>query len=203
MKKHLIILIIILATSAEVIGQENPKINEVGISLQSLNSFGVTYKYGTTNGLIRFQGLGINGDDYEYENLQDSLKISSKGFSISIRAGYEWRSTVADKIELRYGGDLFYGYSIHKDNSEYQYSSYTSQFENTGHSYGLGGVLGANYLFTNNLFIGIEIMPSISKQNNKNIFSDSDTNEMREATRSNINYELNLNNALLTLGFRF
>lgn len=190
-----------LATINLINAQSTDKQHEIGIALTNFQSIGVTYKIGKSNALWRFTTLIGNGTNSE--SVADTIVDKSSYSGVLLRAGREWRKAPTEKIEMRWGFDLFYNY-----NYSYRSSNRTGTFrdnarESRNHYYGLNAVLGANYLFNDNLFIGIEILPYVRILSGRYNETNLSTGEEQDWTVSEFSYGLDSSSALFVFGFRF
>ena len=202
MKKTLLLLLCV-SMSYALMAQETVKKKEVGLVFSSLNQFGLTYKTGTDKSLWRFNTLFLSGDNMK--NTSDSTvgKQNSMGFGVKI--GKEYRKNIIEKLEFRYGADLSFSYSHSKstynDNTIYSYERFNEQ---TSYTPGVNLVLGLNYLISENLIIGAEVLPyfrytsGTAKEKNRQYGDIVFENDI-----SGFSYGLSNSSVLLSLVYRF
>ncbi|WP_064966863.1 hypothetical protein [Tenacibaculum ovolyticum] len=180
--------------------QEKEKRQEVGINFTSLNNFGVTYKVGTSKNLWRFNILAINFNNSKDEetNIQQQVHENyNRGAGISI--GKEFRKVITKNLEFRYGFDVAFNYNwyknINKNNNDYYES------ERTIYTPSLIGVIGANYVFSENLAFGVELLPRFSYRTGKNRIVNGGVETKGDI--SGFGFNLNNDVARLSLSYRF
>ncbi|MFC2138295.1 hypothetical protein ACFLTE_08980 [Bacteroidota bacterium] len=203
MKKSLTVLIGIIL-SLFLNAQENAKCKEVGLTFYNLDNFGMTFKIGSTNSLWRINSFLVNGINQKYD--QDSSSRSSNVLRFDIKFGREFRKSIKDNFEFRYGVDLSFQYSKVKTEVDdisvrnYEYSNESLTFEP-----GINVILGFNYLINENLILGAEYLPGINYVFGYNSSKRNDGIEPIESKHDNsgINYGLQSGAALLSLSYRF
>ena len=201
MRKFLILVSISLATYNLSTAQDKVDQNEVGIAISNFQSIGLTYKIGQSSALWRLNTIVLNG--FESSAKADTTVEDKSGFGITIRAGREWRKSPAEKVEIRYGFDLQYSYNKGFNSSNYTGTFRDNAIESNYHRYGVNLVFGANYLFNNNLFLGIEILPNFLIESGTYKTQNLYTGAEQEFKLSGISYGLDSSSALLTFGIRF
>lgn len=189
--------------------QEKEKQHEAGVTFSSLNSFGLTYRSGHVGALWRFNTLLATGNNSSTEQ-NDSTTIDRAGIGIKLSVGREWRKTISNKVQVRYGADLQAGFSNYTQETDHGSNvPFHTERIDKAKEIGFNLVLGVNYWFTDQLFVGAEILPAF-------IYSD------REYTSDNVSYSgpdpekntftsheegfsygLSSNTALLSVGVKF
>ena len=152
-------LIILFTTLSAQESKEKVRVKEAGITFSSLNNFGLTYRIGNQNAVWRFNSFYLSGGG----NFYDDNSYHAIGFSLN--AGREYRKSINDQFQFRYGADASFGYNVNTADEVSPYVTYPSpQYYNEGRSLsgGLNLVLGLNYILKNNLVIGAEVLPYIN-----------------------------------------
>lgn len=199
MKKSLLI-VFALFIGISSFAQETKKQKEVAIAFGSLNSFGLTYKFGKTNSLWRINTLMVSGNNYDESS--DSLERNNSSFGFNLRFGKEFRKSITDKLELRYGADLFLGTDQTSNGVDDKSAfGYTNEQKTESISPGISLVFGFNYLISENLLLGAEMMPGISYTMGTITRTQNDIETKSDMT--SLNYGLSNSPVLLTLAYRF
>jgi hypothetical protein len=191
-------LFLVVAIQLSSVAQETrTKINEVGITFSSLSSFGLRYKYGSPETLLRLTLLSLNGSSNNSK--PDSLaqnNNSSLGFGFNI--GFEKRKSITDKLGFYYGLDLLskYGQSENKD------IKYKDDSKSWSAGMGIALVLGLTYTINNNFILAAEVDPGIMYYYGKSKVTNSGI-QQGETTNTSVSYGLNNYGANLTLAYRF
>ncbi len=197
MKKALLVSMALFITIPFYsIAQDIPqKVHEAGINFSSLNNFGIRYKCGTDNTLLRLTLLSINGNNTATKLDSVTNNQSSMGFGFNI--GFEKRKMINEKFDFYYGLDLLSTYTYNKTvNNQFKTSS-----ENSSFSPGLGFVLGLRYKINSAFNITAEVIPSVKYSSGK----ITNTNNSVNSTQTTSGYSFGLlnSNASLTLAYRF
>ena len=195
--------LLVLAMTFTIIcyAQDNPKQKEVGITMSNLNSFGLTFKIGKSTALWRINTLFIAGG--ESEEVADTTRVSFKSNGVNVQMGREWRSLVTDKFVLRYGVDFKFIYS-HSERVRFDTGTFRdSENFRTTYRYGFNIVLGMNYLITDRIFIGGELLPSLLFETGEATEFNLFTGETEQKDISGYSYGFDSGSVLLTFGFRF
>ena len=185
------------------VAQETQKQKEVGIAFRNLDNFGLTFRSGTNKSLWRFSTLLVSGGNFEETTDSVENKQSSRGFGIGF--GREYRESISDKIELRFGADLMFSYNYSKVDFDNNSSVGRERFtERTTYQPGVNLVFGLNYLL-NNLVFGAELLPNFGYITGTSVERDSrsDDGMERKTDISGFNYGLSNTSALLSLAYRF
>lgn len=214
--KKLVILTLISLFSITTFAQEKQK--EVGTVFNSLNQFGLTYRVGNTNSMWRITTIAALNNSNNSKS--DSSNRDSSGLTISLKLGKEFRKSVTNQLEFRYGFDVDYSYYSFKNESHSYY--YDWEYENgnivsstiversekytaTIHSVGIQLVLGVNYVVKEKLIFGIEINPAFmykfGENTRKNYSSDNQIQEFLGVPAYNANYEETLDISEYQWGF--
>jgi hypothetical protein len=156
MKKAVMILIC-LSVSHLLLAQEATRQKEIGLVFNNFDNFGLTFKTGTEKAMWRFNTLSFNGNFIEKTNNNDENEEGNLGFGLNI--GREYRTIANEKLELRIGADLSFRYQKYK--SEDLAGSGRIR-EDIYYYPGINMVLGLNYLISDNLLFGAEVLPSVS-----------------------------------------
>ena len=201
MKHFTLTLVALMFFSLAALAQTEPeKQREVGVTLSNGGSFGATYRVGTASALWRFSAL--SSSIYRNSSYEDSTSSITQRAGAFLRVGREFRSLKSDNLELRYGLDVGYGYSINHykwetERASDNYSYRTSQ----DHDIGLFGVVGANYIIDENLVIGAEFTPSIQYSR---INSSREANGAPPISSTANTFNASISNALtLSVVYRF
>ena len=143
-----------------------PRHKEVAVAFKNLESFGFSYRFGRSKSMWRINALVLEGDNNVqkgttlYRGLKDSTTASSSSFGLNLKLGNELRKKIGDQIELRYGLDLSVEYSFRNYKTELDSIPYLKSNEYREVKSGLNLVLGLNYLITEKLILGLEVLPS-------------------------------------------
>jgi hypothetical protein len=203
MKKSLMVLLC-LSVPFFLIAQGVEKQKEIGLVFSNLDNFGLTFKTGTENSLWRFNTLFISGSTTE-EKMDSSLqKSSSDGFGIKF--GREYRKSIVDNLELRFGADVSFTYAKSKSNFDDQsVNDSDNKYEKTTYKPGVNLVFGLNYVVKENLVIGAELLPNFSYTIGTEVDKNYYTNNEEEVNSdiSGFNYGLSNTSVLLSLAYRF
>jgi hypothetical protein len=200
MKKTFLILLTIASTFS-ISAQEKTKQKEIGITFSNLHNFGLSYKFGNSNSVWRINTLFASGSNIDQTN--DSLERNNKSSRFTLKFGKEYRKTITDKLEFRYGADLSFGYQT----SETVYDDKSSLnndllYKTLTYRPGANLIIGFNYLVSENIVLGAEILPGFNYITGTH--SEFDSNNIENETEiSGYYYGLSNTSALLTLAYRF
>ncbi|WP_421978841.1 hypothetical protein [Roseivirga seohaensis] len=203
MRRSLLVLLS-LSMSYCLMAQEPVKQQEAGLTFYNIDGFGLTYRTGTEQSLWRFNTLIISGNNSDNSTGTTISKDINTGFNFKV--GKEYRKELADKLELRYGGDISFSYRQVK--TQYENKLIPNDFRSSNRTIyepGVNIIVGFNYMLKENLILGAEILPSFNYFSVTLTEKDSNTNngiEMKADT-SGYNYGLSNGSALLSLAFRF
>lgn len=197
MKKHLL-LFVLLSASLFIKAQDSTKVKELGLTTRNLDSFGITYRFGTKTALWRLGIPSINVSNTE--TTEDSIINTRSDIGIAFSIGREWRKPITEKVELRLGSTLGCSYSkLIEEQSTLSKATTTTYIPN------ISLILGMNYYISDTFIIGAEITPGISYLISKRETSYTDPlrTEKREVETKNLNYTLRGYNALISLIYQF
>ena len=212
--KSVFLLVILTSLSFVNFGQEVPdtegktKIKEVGISFWGLDRFGLNYKFGKTNALWRFDGFTITGQSTEEQDREtDSLNSKMSRFSGGFNFGKEFRKSLTDNFELRYGPIVGYFYQ-YTEIEEHQFPTSYFRFTQTSqHSINAGFIFGFNYVAWNSLVIGAEMYLRFSYNfgYNKDRFEHPSSSNNLERSSDITGYSFGVDNrpVQLIIAYRF
>lgn len=202
--KRLCSLLCIFALAYSAQAQTSAPQRELGLAFNDFDSFGVTYKFGTQRSLWRINTAVLAGNSSEVNNTSSREKNNS--FAFSAQFGKEFRKSLSDNLEFRYGADvsfqMAYAKSEYDTDSQGPFSTDQTQTSTT-YTPGINLVIGANYAITESLWIGAEIMPSVTYSNQvweSEVQGDPDINR-RES--SQFNFGINNFGVLLNLSYRW
>ncbi|NMM50676.1 hypothetical protein HH304_19860 [Flammeovirgaceae bacterium KN852] len=148
--------------------QESVKQKEIGLVFSNLDNFGFTYRTGTNKSLWRFNSLFISGINQKTSNDNNDDSNSRIGFGVSV--GKEFRKNIVEKLDLRYGADLSFGYSKLKT----EHHLYNNSTKMINYCTGINFIVGFNYLLGDDFLIGAEILPGVSYSKGKTENHNSD-----------------------------
>jgi hypothetical protein len=138
MKKIPLIFAIIITTMMSANCQSDVR-KEVGIVFRNLDYFGITYRTGTDQALWRISGFSIRMGKHESYGSSTNVYTSSNA-GVGVQVGREFRKSITDQLQYRYGVDLACSYDVTVSDNEYpgQHSKTTV----TTFRPGVVGVLG-------------------------------------------------------------
>jgi hypothetical protein len=206
--KKIVILLVALTLSTFIMAQEKTKVKEIGLTFRNLDQFGFSYKVGTEHSLWRFNAISLSGNS-ESENLDnDDNDRDSNHFGLGFSVGKEYRKLIAKNFEYRYGFDFSFSYK-HSKIKRPSYSEYVSHYgditsKSNIYTPGINLVLGVNYIISEHLVLGAEMMPYFKYTFGKR------SEEMEEyydgeieIDHSNFRYGFNSSSILLSVAYRF
>ncbi len=201
--KKIILILSCICSSFFLMAQEKTTNKEIGIAFSNLDEFGITFRIGSEKSLWRFNTILVSEVEYNYS--LDEYKSTDGDFNCGLKIGREYRKSVTENLELRYGTDISFRFS----NSNYEYDSETddSNDYNRETKYYIPGVnivLGFNYILKNNFILGAEILPSINyyKRIDKYDYPNNNVENIKNKT-SYFKYNLSNSSAVLSLVYRF
>lgn len=196
MKKSLMILFT-LALPVFLLAQETDRQNEIGLVFNNFDNFGLTYKIGKTNSLWRFNTLFLNGSKMDEKTAVYTNKRTSMG--LGLKVGKEFRRSVAQNLELRFGTDLSFTYSQMKTDE------IDSHIERTTYKPGINLVFGFNYIIHDNIVVGAEFLPLFNYVTGTSSMSlgSGDSGDGVKTDISGFEYGLSNSSALISLAYRF
>lgn len=198
MKKTFLMLLTI-AFAISMSAQDSTKQKEIGLAFNNLDNFGITYKFGNSKAVWRLSTMLINGQKSNWIYGNQVQEQNSIGFELAF--GREYRKLIAQKLEFRYGGDIHIKYSkgstesIDKFNSINDFTSETVRSDQ-----GVNVVLGFNYLITDNLLIGAELLPYFGYESIKSTSTSGAVKTKNNLSGFHYNFSKNV---LLNLSYRF
>jgi hypothetical protein len=171
-----------------------------GMSPGSGSSF--AYKVGTTRAMWRLATFSVNYNKYT-ENSNEFKRYSTQSY-FNLQVGREWRKSLTNQIEFRYGADLSVGYSIFRSKYEWIPVQQTQTGYFRSFMPGVNLVVGFNYLLSESLILGVEFLPGyhsiIGVNETKINNAGNDINRKSDVLGSNIS--LSPSNILFTLTYR-
>lgn len=202
MKKSLLIFasLLIVLSSYSQDSTNTKKEKEIALSFSNLNSFGLSYRFGKPNSLWRINTLIISGSNSNKKG--DGLDEGRIRSGLTVKFGKEFRKSITDKVEIRYGADLSVGIAKNKsDIDDKSTANNDRSYERRTYSPGINLIFGFNYLINDNLLIGAEILPDFTYTTG----TETDiTNGIEETFDiSEYSYGLSNNSVLLTVAYRF
>lgn len=196
MKKNLVLMLVMnLLSIASVLGQDQVKQKEAGITFSNLDNFGLTYRAGTSSALWRFSAFSLSAGSSDSDNSQSTVTTKNLGLSLSI--GREYRKQIEEKFQFRYGIDLYSGF--------YTYESKNEDLETTNTyddlSFGINGIIGLNYMLSEKVLIGAEILPGIGYSTRDQVSNQAGTETKTEYNSWSLGF--NNQSARLSLVYRW
>lgn len=203
MKKSLLTLLI-LSMPLFLMAQDAPRQKEAGLVFSNLDNFGLTYRTGTDKSLWRFNTLLMSR--YQISHSADSLFEDRDNFGFSVQFGREFRKELVKNLELRYGLDLFFGYS----HSIYEYDEKTTRNndrvnERTTYQPGIKLVFGLNYVINDTFVVGAELLPyftyTTGTLKDKGYYNIDNSEVVSDI--SGVSYGISNSSAMISLTCRF
>jgi len=195
---------IIMALAISFFASAQEKQKEVGLVFRNLDSFGLSYKTGSEKALWRFNSLLISGNKMEQKSDNETNEQSSTGISVSF--GREYRKSIVDDLELRYGADIFFSYTKSKVVYDDQnYTAYKRSMEQTVYRPGINLVFGFNYVLNQKIVIGVELLPSFSYSTGNSVETNyyETGDEEIKSDISGYSYGLTNSSAMISIAYRF
>lgn len=187
-----------------LIAQEAVKQKEIGLIFSNLDNFGLTFRTGTAESLWRFNTLLITGNNRK--NTNEDVIDKQNNIEVGISVGKEFRKSIIQNIELRYGADLSFNYSLSKSNTDVNNDNTIDRStKNTNYTPGINLVLGLNYKLSDHFVIGAEVLPYFIYTAGTVIqktYLPNNTIE-NESKSSAFNYGLSNRSVLLSLVYRY
>ncbi len=203
MKKSLLLLVCV-SMSYVLMAQETVKQREVGVVFSNLDHFGFTFKIGNEKSLWRFNSLVLSGGDSDNTSVNFDSEQKSTGFGVKV--GREYRKRADGKLEFRYGADLSFSYSYSKSVETNKIGiGYGSSHVEKVYSPGVNLVFGFNYMISENLILGAEVLPYFTFKTGTSINQDIYPIIGKEVKRdiSGFSYGFSSSSVLLSLTYRF
>lgn len=200
--KKLILLIAVSISILTVSAQEKLKQQELGLVFQSLDNFGVMYKFGHQKSMWRLKS--IYGTTTNYKEKGEYEENSHKYNQFGIGFGKQYNASIDEHLDFIYGMDITGKYSSRLDEEFDSESELRRTLEDKRYSVGLNFVLGFNYVLNQRFVFGVELLPgldySTSTTSTKYEKYENDDTEIDE---SGLNIGLSSSSALLSIAYRF
>jgi len=206
MRKYFILLLLL---NTLAYSQQNDKIKELGVVFGDGNNAGITYRFGSPRSLFRLHTLILGGG--ESSLISEQNEVDKNNFGFGLKAGKEFRLVISEKICIRQGADVSFGYSLEKTIDKttsydfgygygYNTSEPGSELITKTYMPGFNIVIGLNYNINDHLIVGFELLPFIQfYKSTLTILNDSDSFEEKEIEETGFNYGINSNSALLSI----
>ncbi|MCX6279803.1 MAG: hypothetical protein NT004_17170 [Bacteroidetes bacterium] len=203
MKIILYLVVALCLITAKLTAQDAkaPRVHQIGIQFNSLNSFGVHYKTGSEKTLFRVTLVALNAtQNYSWGRTQDSIDQKQRGFGAGFTLGFEKLIPLAKDFDFRWGLEVGSSYQYEK----YNYSSYYPDSETSYWSINPGVylIIGVSYILKEHFVFGAEISPGVVYSYGKQKII-SNGNMMKETTNNSFRFGLNSNSASLSVAYRF
>jgi len=187
--------------------QEKEKIHEAGIVFQDVNSYGLTYRFGSEKSLWRLSAINLSSSETDGSpSLSNNRIDKTKSFSGGIKFGHEWRNRIAENFYFRSGVEVGGSYGSIKQEGDLftDLNGFLAPGERTVENWGasLEVIMGFNYVVKERLVLGIEILPGIEYEEETETF-EYDSGEKEETDNSTISGSMGLTNATLSIAYRF
>jgi hypothetical protein len=158
MTRTLIFLLLAAATCA-VHAQSGPY-REAGLAFHGLNHFGVIYRTGTADRLWRFNSSFVTGNNEKSRS--DNQERIIRNFNGSLWAGREYRKSLHEKIQIRTGFDISLDFRHWKQKTD-DLTVFNNDDEQSRTTWrpGVNAVIGMNYLISDRMLVGFELLPGI------------------------------------------
>jgi hypothetical protein len=170
----------------------NPTTHEIGLNLSGPHTFGVRYRTGSEDKLLRLTLLSIEGSNLKNTS---STGVSKNGFAgAGFNIGIEKRKPVADNLNFYLGPELLTSYTFNTDKFG------TQKTVTWNISAGIGLVLGFVYKINSYIDISAEFLPSINYSLGRSNLNNGGIKSTQKNT--GITYGLSDTGANLTLSFR-
>lgn len=175
---------------------QETRVNELGLSMTSFDNFGLSYKVGKNNKYWRFGAFDLNYSRSDMDQQNADQDVTNQRFSV--RVGREIRKDIAEKVQVKYGADLLFGYTKTERNF-LDTETFTEQFFP-----GVGLTFGFNYFVSEKVMLSLEINPSLrySITESRRFNPDFDVEPVESKTKG-LNANLSNQTANLTLAYRF
>ncbi len=152
-------ILFLLPTSSYA--QEQNTTKEIGLYTNTLDSYGLIYKFGKENLRYRISFVSINGAETNYDENYGNTK-SKNEFGFGTRFGIEKPIPINESFNFYYGTEL--GASYQKSKIEDQTGeSVTRKYQ----VYSLSFVLGASVRLAERVKLSAEMLPQFSYTKNK------------------------------------
>ncbi|MFP3859729.1 MAG: hypothetical protein ACLFUW_02810 [Bacteroidales bacterium] len=202
--RKILLIISFVTLSLFVFAQESTKQKEIGLAFYNLDNFGLSVKTGTNKSLWRFTTLLVKGSNTE--GTADSLVYKESNNGLGLKAGKEFRSKMTDDLQFRFGGDISFDYYQSKfDYNDKSIEDRDRKREKKTYKLGINLVLGFNYILSDNLVIGAELLPNFGyrsgTETRKNYYDNGDAETKSDF--SGFNYGLSNKSVMITLAYKF
>jgi hypothetical protein len=198
MKKVCLMALSLIAT-LQLSAQEKPRTQEAGIVFSNLNNFGLTYRIGSEQALWRFNALMVNGRNFNLYG--DSTDYFNSQFATSLSVGREYRRPITEKLSFRYGVDLSASFRTQRqerDDKTVNNNDLTNSQSII--SPGINAVLGFNYSISEELLLGVEMLPYVAYDI---LIAESSGNTAQNTSRGEFSYGLSNTSVQLSLVYQF
>lgn len=188
-KSAFIAVLLFFATLVSVAQDTGSRKKELGLMI-SESSFGIRYKTGSENMLVRLTLFPVSGSSSSMKPDPDTRNILNN-FGLGFGAGFEKRKAVADGLYM-YIGPEFTGQYHHSSSIN---KSADTRYSQNGISAALGCVMGFHYGITEKINISSEIIPYISYYYTKEStsYDEIDGEKINTGFRYGLNdYSINL-----------
>jgi len=133
----------------------NTKKREVALTINKLNEYGLSYKFGNEKALWRLNAFWANNRSSIFES-DDRFTKSTRG-AYSLSFGRDWIKPLSEKLEFRYGAALSAGYNFSKsEQDDLEVIDEETISKNITFRPGVVGVLGFHYALNKFINIGAE-----------------------------------------------
>lgn len=207
--KQLFFIAPLLLFNISSFAQDNVKIKqkELGITFQSLNNFGLVYRFGTNQAMWQLNSLVLSGSSYERESEYTDVNRDRNSFQAGIDFSREFRRLLTNDFEFRYGAGISLMYNSTRErilgSDPNTQSTEIRLVKSKSYQPGVFLIIGANYILCENLILGAAIMPTIYYQYLVHNYHDYEENMKSKDFSSGLNYRLNLQTIRLSLAYRF
>jgi len=169
---------------------DSSKKSEFGLQFTSTSSFGICYKFGSSNMLFRISAASLNGasnstdyNSYSYNNNTSTITPngSTSSFGIGLNIALEFRKPIGNRFYFYCGPALINSFSQSNTNTVTP-QAYTNGYYNSSNVYtiqsvevnnitdtkittinsGLGCIIGGAYNLGKSFSFGVEIVPSVT-----------------------------------------
>ena len=200
--KKLSLILLSLIFPFLLMSQETIKQKEVGLLFSNLDQFGLTFKTGTNKSLQRFNTLFLSGNNNS--EIADSSEMKNKNFGFNIQVGHEFRTSISNNLEFRYGADLSFRYNhSESDQDDKTIDNFDRYTKRIIYEPGFNLVIGLNYVINDHLVFGAEILPTVSYRMGKEERDYTNNDYDFEKDISGLNFGLSNTSARLSLVYRF
>jgi hypothetical protein len=195
MKKLKFIIILLFLMPLYSVAQEtNTNTHDLGLNLSGPHTFGIRYRTGSENTLLRLTLLSLDGSNQTSKAGVNSSKFGSSGVGFNI--GFEKRKLIADNLSFYIGADLLTTYTSNTS----QYDNLSQKTKTWNMSAGPGIVLGFVFNINSNINISAEVLPSFVYSYGKTTINSGGVETSQN--NSGFSYGLSDTGANLTLSFR-